>query len=520
VTRLWEDPFPFELRKLANDDGSWEALAATYRRDPSSEPAASTGTDRPLRRCLDVAKENGARTVVIETRYIDADYRSEYSAFYSRAFAHFEDSAHRLHFFKAELGEEEVWRLPEDPGYLGYVVIRPQVRGVVGRTMLAAPESFRRAVRTGVREPVTFFGQRLGVRAVPFIQQDARLGSCAHAAAWMCHYSAFRAGRGVPRRMVAEFSQAVNPALGVGRPLPSTGLTLNQLSDVLGTFGLPPLYYEMAALLDSDRPSTWPPPIASTDARTKRLCCRYLNSGIPVIAVVRQWRSGAPSSDRHAIVACGYVRSDDDSSHVSVIVHDDRRGPYLLVDDVEKDVDSETGEHLCWDQILTPLPEKLWMSGEAAERKGCEHLIEAARRAADAGVEQAQVILERFEDNDLSVRTYATTSNRFKERLRRRCGDDVIVREYSLTRLPRFVWVVEAIDRPAREKGAKEQGARDRYVPCVLGEVVFDATSDDLDPAILATRVLGLLAIPRPQDPRWDTFCSDSLVASGGQYDP
>jgi hypothetical protein len=213
----WEDPDPAELLTLVSD-ADWTALVGRY-------PSVNL---RPLQRCLDVARACGAVTVVIETRYIDLDYRSEYSAFYSRTFGNIADSSHRLHFFKGALKSEQLWKLPQDHGYLGYVVVRPSELGRVGRAVLEPPPGIREAVRTHVIDVVNFFGQNLEVQGTPFVQQDTQLGRCAHAAAWVCHYSAFRRSD-VARRSMGEFGLSVEPGLGFGRPLPSEGLTYQQL---------------------------------------------------------------------------------------------------------------------------------------------------------------------------------------------------------------------------------------------------------------------------------------------------
>lgn len=86
--------------------------------------------------------------------------------------------------------------------------------------------------------------------------------------------------------------------------------------------------------------------------------------------------------------------------------------------------------------------------------------------------------------------------------------------------MPRHIWVIEAIDRVEREKAVKNQGARDRSVECVMGEVILDATSDELRPDVLAVRLPGLLSMPQPWDPDWDVECSDALLSSGGQSYP
>jgi hypothetical protein len=70
----WEEPWQGELLPLL-DDLQWSTLLDRY---PSEPPISATA----FRRCLDVLRSNGAKSVVIETRYVDADYRGEYSTFF------------------------------------------------------------------------------------------------------------------------------------------------------------------------------------------------------------------------------------------------------------------------------------------------------------------------------------------------------------------------------------------------------------------------------------------------------
>jgi hypothetical protein len=246
----------------------------------------------------------------------------------------------------------------------------------------------------------------------------------------MCHYSAFRGGRDVPRRLIAEFSEAVHPELAPGRPIPTLGLTVNQLSSLLIEFGTPPLHYEIEILGDIDRPVEWPARDQAADAVLMRMCCRYLNSGLPIIAIVLQGPINAAFSARHALVICGYTRPDDDSPSVSLIFNDDRRGPYLTVKDPLNDIDEAANEQYRWEHVLVPLPTKVWVSGEVAERFGCTRLTEAANKAVTIhDLPGARQFLEAQAER-LTVRTYATTANRFKERLQERCSDPVILRNY------------------------------------------------------------------------------------------
>lgn len=83
-----------------------------------------------------------AQTAVVEHRYLDGDYRSEHSRFYSTTFRRYPSVAHRLHFFRGALppgwdvsaGAYDFSGLADS--YLGYSVMRPLAGARVGRTML------------------------------------------------------------------------------------------------------------------------------------------------------------------------------------------------------------------------------------------------------------------------------------------------------------------------------------------------------------------------------------------------
>ena len=512
----WESPYPFQIYLLdPASDADWDDLYNELSRGADR----LAGELRPLRRVLEVAREHQVETIVAETRYIDLDYRSEFSAFYSKAFESFHDSCRRLHFFSTELDETAVLSLRQDQieSYVGYVVLRPQVRATVGRTMLQPPPSLKYAVRTAVNEAVTFFGQSLKVRAVPFMQQDARLGRCAHVAIWMCHYSAVRGERRVARQPVAHFSLTTDSSLALGRAVPSKGLNLHQMSDVLTRSGLPSIYYDVADLSDLDRPDgdNWLERPDDPADRAARVACRYCNSGVPIVAVTRlaPEEDGAPpdfdTAPLHAVVICGYRRVADG---VCLIGHDDRRGPYLQYEKVFDSFDAEWMEHARIEHLLAPVPDKVWLSGEAAERAGSEYLVEHARNSVGLGIDAARVIVERFETGRLGFRAYATNASRFKRRIADHIDDETVVAAYRAARFPHYVWVVEAVDRDLREDDAVES---------VLGEVVYDATSDDRDPIRLAARVPGLIAVARPRDPLWNQR-TDFVrpVASSGQNRP
>lgn len=475
----WESPDPGEVVHPSSLT-EWKDALSRY---------LGSRNDVPLLRCLDVALECGASTLVIETRYLDLDYRSEYSAYFSRTFAPIPDSTHRLHFFSEIIEPDQVADLPESPGYLGYVIVRPAPNGPVSRAMLTPPPSIEEAITTVVSETVHLFGQPLTVRAVPFAQQDTQLGACAHVAAWVCHYTAFLRGD-VGRRPRADFSLQANASLHPARSLPTQGLTVNQLSDLFRTFDLPAIFYALGEL--PEQPLPWqppapqppahapgsPPPHPGTwDVRVVPLLCRYLNSGMPVLV----------GTQDHAFVVCGYRRNPTNLNWIDFYRNDDQRGPYLPMANVLADVDPLTGHaHSLWQTVHVPAPDKIWLSPEAAERVGGLLMQNASAAASTAVATITGSAVDSIDDliaaESFSLRTYVASSNRFKASLSARGLPPELVRRYRLARMPRFVLVVEAVERGLRSAGAA----------CTIGQCIFDATSDDHDPGLLAMDVHGV----------------------------
>ena len=233
----WESPNP-GLLHTPTSDADWDAVLQRY---------TGTTNDGPLLRCVSVARENGAQSLVIETRYLGQDFRSEFAHFYSRTFAAIPDSAHRLHFFSDKLDPARLLDLSAEAGYLGYIVVRPSPLGSVARAMLTPPASYASAVRTSATETVYLFGRPLAVTGVPFTQQDARLGACAHSSAWMCHTTAALRGD-VAMRPTGDFAIEADSSLLPARAMPTSGLTVAQLSDLLRRFDLPPMFYLIGSL--------------------------------------------------------------------------------------------------------------------------------------------------------------------------------------------------------------------------------------------------------------------------------
>src|SRR5277367_3606961 len=60
------------------------------------------GANRRAVYLLDYLREIGARTIVIETKYVDGDYLDDYASFYVKCFEDYPKTCKRLHFFATD----------------------------------------------------------------------------------------------------------------------------------------------------------------------------------------------------------------------------------------------------------------------------------------------------------------------------------------------------------------------------------------------------------------------------------
>lgn len=407
------------------------------------ERYAQPGDGAQLGRVLELAQEHGVLAIVVERRYIDADYRSEHAAFYSTTFRRYPSVCHRLHFFKADVADDLADLAALNADYVGYSVMRPLRHAPVGKTMMAPPPRLAEGTVCGTTEEVHLFGASLTARGMPFISQDAQFLRCAHAAQWMVlRHSTLRYD--TPKWLTADVQAAALGGVVVGRQVPSEGLSFHQMLVSLDRLGLSPGRLPLPTSRDESR--------AAGLLSLPGILCRHVNSQFPVIVV----------SDAHAWVVVGYTVSESGHMHdrITFYRHDDAAGPYIEVPDPWNE---PNGNYRPWSLALTPLQRKCYVTAERAELLGSLWLQASAIQMktlvpADAPLQRA----------DITFRTYAVPSWEFKRSLARIPIRDV-AEMYRLAHLPRFIWVVEALDRNALEAG-------ERYL--VLGEVLIDATAN------------------------------------------
>jgi hypothetical protein len=399
----------------------------------------------------------GADSVLVERPYIDADYRSEFAGFYAEVYRELPDRAHRLHFLDNE-----------NRRYCGYATIRPILGRPVSRTMLEPPPALAGHVSCLATSKASPYGAEFKARGFPFISQDYQYGVCAHAAIWMVALY-FHLAFGRPRVHLSDIVEAArHPAYGQRRT-PSNGLTHPQMNAALETLGMSAINYVFGQLPE--------------DETAERIACRYLNSRLPVIVL----------GSGHARVLVGYGAEQEEGG-LFFVCHDDARGPYRAIGDPGRGRDEGSPDGH-WERLVVPMPGRIYLAGESAEREGGVAL--GGELAKHRELRHHLAALERGERR---LRTYVTTIADYLHRLRDRGVSTDVQRWHALTGASHWVWVVELQDTAAAARGPD----------CVLGEVIIDTTSDDREPNFLSANLPGYKM-------RWAALGAPTQTQESGQ---
>jgi hypothetical protein len=216
--------------------------------------------------------------------------------------------------------------------YIGFAVIKPLTGCPVGRTVLRPlPEEsgkgYLRMFKCTCKFEVHTLGVPLKVTGLPFQQQDLGVSACATTALWISLQHARELEHGgvaTPSQITIRASQF---ALPFGRPMPSEGLSLDQMCQAVQSLGYSPSLYR-----------------SELHEVTRALLFSSVLSGVSPVLIMELRATG----DRHAVAVAGMAiaESRTNASFVegranslelrhrskdmmALYVHDDRYGPYL-----------------------------------------------------------------------------------------------------------------------------------------------------------------------------------------------
>jgi hypothetical protein len=145
----------------------------------------------------DYFNEIGAHTLVVENEYVDHDYSEDHAEYYVRCFKEYKRKCTRLHVFKSDFIKADLssllqgneGRLSVDllqESYLGFIVIKPLPKTVIGRTCLKTyPSDGPRYFPITRSYTANLFGINLKVESsLAFQEQDTVVAACATSALW------------------------------------------------------------------------------------------------------------------------------------------------------------------------------------------------------------------------------------------------------------------------------------------------------------------------------------------------
>lgn len=434
----------------------------------------------------DYFTELAAKTFIVEYDYVDRDYLEDFSNYYVKCFQDYARKCARFHFFNVAFTSEQfaevlAGEMPDlvstlKESYLGFIIVKPLPRTIIGRTCLKTyPSENRRHFPVTRRYPVNLFGIPLAVNTLAYQEQDQVAAACATSALWSIFQSTgYLFHHPIPTPIEITKSATYNYPTQV-RTIPNHGLTLEQMSDAIRDVGLEPFLVNVA-----------------NEYNLKSAVYSFLKAGVPVafaIVIVDASVSPSPIIGYHAVAVTGYSlgRSapipEAPSGFLSmasridkIYVHDDQIGPFARMNvdgrrvivtlDPAKPPESFVSLSTSWwgqsriigsaravpKTILVPLYHKIRITYDVIERTviNFDSAIESFRAGG---------LLPSL-NGRIEWDIYLSTNNVLKEELLSSNGYVALNRKEVLTeKMPRYIW------RSISSIGGQR-----------LMELVFDAT--------------------------------------------
>jgi hypothetical protein len=405
----------------------------------------------------------GARTIVIEKKYVSKAFLSDYSNYYSTSFKDYHRFGKRLHFFNEAIDQEKFHSeiLNAKSGflqkhYLGYIVVKPLPESIIGATILKTytDGDDKHRLYHAIREyEINLFGKDLTVESLAYQEQDTVVSACASMAIWNAfHKTAYTFQTALPSP--SEITKlAGNLYFNTGRIFPNAGLDLTQIGKAIESVGL----VSELRLAKSD------------NHFAKRFVYAYSKAGLPVLLFIeifslektadgeiKKTDTGETikgnSLGHHLITVVGYSEKDEEPELKEEIslkadrierfyAHDDQIGPFARIA-----LTNSTALETAWTDgdktgkynlpgsiyaIIVPVYPKIRISFDDVLKKTT--LIDTVLYELDAF---------QFETEwDI----YLSDSNKYKSNVLKSDEFSAEVKErIAFTHYPRYIWVAQA----------------------------------------------------------------------------
>jgi len=460
----------------------------------------------------------GAKSYLIESRYIDRDYSSDYRRFYAQTFKTYDRHCKRVHFFAEDLqvigsqpnwtDRTEVLQKTSKRSYLGFCVVRPLPNASIGRTVLRgdglAGKDLEAVVTCRASVRANLLGAELDVVGASFMQQDSRVGACAQVAIWagarhMHHRHKYN------WLSVADITRLAAPTTSeeaTSLPAGSDFLTSERMIRAINEMGFQPLCVEGGNVGAAILP--------------------YVESGLPVILGLQDKK--VPSSLGHAVTVIGrvFAKQEKPTNQLAdyfpaYIVHDDQAGPYMLLPshgraanifNFDKNqlirhrlhggapMDLNAADHAVFAVALMPI--RAFSTASAAERTAWGRFNatmddmpsirgKLAKQGAPINARLLDELIDAYKKNRIITRTYLTSASGYRTHIAKSNASNGLKDRLMSMHLPHFTWITEISTDNSYNQASP--GLRRMY-----GHSILDATSTGKDAAgLLALHLPGML---------------------------
>ena len=408
----------------------------------------------------------GAKMIVIEPDYIDHDYLQDYAEYFVKCFSSYKRRCIRLHFFGIYVEEDEFIQMllgkdstltkAVQETYLGYMVVKPLPRTVIGKTCLKTySEDSERFYPITRSYHANLYGLALIVKeSLAFQEQDRSVSACATSALWSVLHGTGKLFQH-PILSPSEITRlATKYSIREERTFPNHGLIPIEMARAIREVGLEPEAVQVKDMY-----------------MLQSSAYAYLRAKIPFILGVtirhKDHQNDETIGGEHAVAVAGYhlgkdVKCQHGKDGIPLVasridkfyVHDDQYGPFvrmlingntiLHAKDKDSIVDPMEVLDTAWLEgkgvaipklLLIPLYNKIRIHYRTAYKEICilHKIILTALKYYDG-------------DIDLEWDIYLTTINQLKSELSvlSKVNDKVRL-EVLMGRMPRYIWRAKAI---------------------------------------------------------------------------
>lgn len=280
-----------------------------------------------------------AQTILLEKDYTSASYLGDYINYYAHCYRPYLKQCRRVHFFKEKIDTNLFLKMLSDnkgehdrlwKSYLGYIVVKPLPKGVIGATLIKPYDKKDKRFYTAKRKyPVNIFGKELEIESLPYQEQDGIVGSCASSALWFAFQKTSQLFNTVVPNPSDITISAGYDSFHTGKSFPSSGLEITQICKAVHATGL------ISELRVSQE-------YISDDKWLKSFVYAYSRMGIPILMGIDIEKRGA-----HLVTLNGYRFSNNkkkikkesklalklQSNEITKFyAHDDQTGPFSRIE--------------------------------------------------------------------------------------------------------------------------------------------------------------------------------------------